>query len=81
MHVNEACCRLVGHPVGGQSDFTGKRATGHRGETFSCANEKGGSPTEPTYDDNHCGVEGFPGAEILHAVEDHQIDLIILGTR
>ncbi|MEJ2231861.1 MAG: universal stress protein, partial [Nitrospirales bacterium] len=26
-------------------------------------------------------VEGLPGAEILHAVEDHQIDLIVLGTR
>jgi len=26
-------------------------------------------------------VEGLPGGEILHAVEEHQIDLIILGTR
>jgi nucleotide-binding universal stress UspA family protein len=26
-------------------------------------------------------VEGLPGGEILHAVEDYQIDLIILGTR
>ena len=26
-------------------------------------------------------AEGLPGAEILHAVEDHQIDLVILGTR